>query len=900
MSIVGVDFGTGSFTVANAAGAGAQRGGITIVLNEGTSRFTPSLVTFHESKRHIGQLAAPLARAQFKNTVSRIKCLIGRKFSDPFVQQELKNIDYTVIEQPNDEIGIQVTHDGQTLVFSPTQILAMQLGNLVEFTQAYSGKKNVEMVITVPAFFTDAQRRAVRDAAAIANVRLLKLVNEATATALSYGIFRRAQFSEDEDKPTNVMFVDMGDTNFSATVVAFTKQGIQVKGCAYERNVGGFYIDVGIANRMADQFQEKTKIDIRTKPKAFIKAKIAAEKLKKTLSPDGVNIAKSSIECLYQEHDFRFQMTQEEFDEMFQPLADRIEKPINEALEMAGLTKADLFAVEMVGGGVRVPIIKRKIAEVLGTDLSATNYGLSATLNQDECVARGGALQCAMLSPSIRVIQYALKDVILYPIRISWDDGANEIELLKKGSTFPAFKKITFNRRGKFNVDVSYSDPENLPAGTNPKIGTFEIGDDETLTPEGDATPKIRVIMAYDEDGTFSIRSAEYMKEKIVEEAPDPDDHAAEGEAKPAAAEGTEDATKKADGEAESPKKEEGGDSKGEGEGDASADAKSPKKEGDEKDAKASGDAAEGSPKKEGGEAEGAAAASPAAAAAKPKKKFTAVPLAISCSGISAMNQEQLTAARDEEARMAQAERILRERDQKRNDLETAIYNYRDQFADSANAEFVTPDTVAEMNKLLDEFEDWIYTEEGFDGQKSLFTERLDKLHGLGRPMLRRKKQFEQRPKAIEEFNRVRVEQLEKINNQDEAFAHITTEEREKVRSIWATAAKWLEDKAAEQESKGKTELILSNAEIEQRARTAANECLPILNKPKPAPEPEPEPEKTEGGEQKNADGAKEGEGEKKADAPPAEGEAAGTAEPATDDKPADDKPADDKGAEQK
>eukprot|EP00750_Incisomonas_marina_P006600 INCI14687.1.p1 GENE.INCI14687.1~~INCI14687.1.p1 ORF type:complete len:879 (+),score=202.68 INCI14687.1:124-2760(+) len=870
MSIVGVDFGTGSFTVANAAGAGAQRGGITIVLNEGTSRFTPSLVTFHESKRHIGQLAAPLARAQFKNTVSRIKCLIGRKFSDPFVQQELKNIDYTVIEQPNDEIGIQVTHDGQTLVFSPTQILAMQLGNIVEFTQAYSGKKNVEMVITVPAFFTDAQRRAVRDAAAIANVRLLKLVNEATATALSYGIFRRAQFSEDEDKPTNVMFVDMGDTNFSATVVAFTKQGIQVKGCAYERNVGGFYIDVGIANRMADEFEAKTKIDIRTKPKAFIKAKIAAEKLKKTLSPDGVNIAKSSIECLYQEHDFRFQMTQEEFDEMFQPLADRIEKPINDALEMAGLTKSDLFAVEMVGGGVRVPIIKRKIAEVLGTDLSATNFGLSATLNQDECVARGGALQCAMLSPSIRVIQYALKDVILYPIRISWDDGANEIELLKKGSTFPAFKKITFNRRGKFNVDVSYSDPETLPPGTNPKIGTFEIGDDETLTPEGDATPKIRVIMAYDEDGTFSIRSAEYMKEKIVEEAPDPDDHAGEGEAKPAT-EGTEDA-KKADGEAESPKKE-GGDAEGE----ASADTNSP-----EKDGEGSGDAE--SPKKEGGEAD--AAASPAAA--KPKKKFTAVPLAISCSGISAMNQEQLTAARDEEARMAQAERILRERDQKRNDLETAIYNYRDQFADSANADFVTPETVAEMNKLLDEYEDWIYTEEGFDGQKSLFTERLDKLHGLGRPMLRRKKQFEQRPKAIEEFNRVRVEQLEKINNQDEAFAHITTEEREKVRGIWATAAKWLEDKVAEQESKGKTELILSNAEIEQRARTAANECLPVLNKPKPAPEPEPEPEKTEGGEQENADGATGEEGEKKADAPadPApEGEAAGTAEPATDDK---------------
>ena len=186
------------------------------------------------------------------------------------MQEELRNIHYTVNELPNDEIGIEVTHNGEQLTFSPTQIFAMQLGNIVEFTRSYSGKKNVEMVITVPAFFTDAQRRAVRDAAAIANVRLLKLVNESTATALSYGIFRRGKFSEDEAKPTNVMFVDMGNTNFSATVVAFTKQGIQVKGCAYERNVGGFYMDKGIADRMADEFQAKTQVDIRGKPKSYI------------------------------------------------------------------------------------------------------------------------------------------------------------------------------------------------------------------------------------------------------------------------------------------------------------------------------------------------------------------------------------------------------------------------------------------------------------------------------------------------------------------------------------------------------------------------------------------------------------------------------------------------------
>ena len=855
MSIIGVDFGTGSFTVANAAGAGAQRGGITIVLNEGTSRFTPSLVTFHESKRHIGQLAAPLARAQYKNTVSRIKCFIGRKFSDPYVQHEIKNVDYKVVERENDEIGIEVTHAGETHVFTPTQIFAMQLGNIVSFTQAYSGKKNVEMVITVPAFFTDAQRRAVRDAAAIANVRLLKLINESTATALSYGIFRRGQFNEDPEKPTNVMFVDMGDTNFSATVVGFTKQGIQVKGCAYERNVGGYYMDLGIANMMAEQFQAKTKIDIREKPKSFIKAKIAAEKLKKTLSPDGVNVAKSSIECLYQEHDFRFELTQEDFNKQFQPLADRIEKPILEALAMAGLQKSDLHSIEMVGGGVRVPIIKRKIAEVLETDLNATNCGLSATLNQDECVARGGALQCAMLSPSIRVVQYSLKDTILYPIRIAWD-GTNEIELLKKGDSYPAFKKITFNRRGKFDINVSYSAPEDLPEGTNPVIGTFTIGDDATLTPEGEETPKIRVIMAYDEDGTFSIRSAEYMKEKKEEPVPEAEDSAADAKEDPAKKEGEGDAKKP---EEEGDAKKEGDDSKTAPEGDS--------KEGGEKDAKKEGEG--DSP------AEGDAAAAPAPAPAPKKKKYTAVPLQVGATGIVALSSNELTAARELEERLAQAERILRERDHKRNDLETAIYTYRDQFGDETYSQFVTSEAVENMTKLLDEFEDWIYTEEGFDGQKSLFVERLEKLHAIGRPMHRRKREFDERPKAIEAFGKTKQAQLEKVNNQDEAYAHLTTEDREQVRKVWATASKWLDDKVAEQESKGKTTLVLSVSEIEQRARTAANECRPILNKPKPAPEPEPEPEPEPAADaDKKADAPKEGE-EQKADAKSEEGEKA-------------------------
>ncbi len=172
-----------------------------------------------------------------------------------------------------------------------------------------------------------------------------------------------------------------------------------------------------------------------------------------------------ALPARYQEHDFKFQLTQEEFDKIFQPLADRVEAPIRKCLEMAGLKNSDLDSVEIVGGGTRVALFKQRIAAVLERDLSAPNFGLSSTLNQDECVARGAALQCAMLSATIRVVPYALKDVIQFPVRIAWDGIASaeggapqreQLNLIKLGDSSPVFKKVTFNRRGRFELAVEY------------------------------------------------------------------------------------------------------------------------------------------------------------------------------------------------------------------------------------------------------------------------------------------------------------------------------------------------------------------------------------------------------------------------------------------------------------
>lgn len=306
--------GAATFTVAQAAGqATTGRGGISIVLNEGTSRFTPALVTFHENKRHIGQLAAPLKKAQFKKTITNIKQLLGKKYTDPGVAEELARCFFKTVQLEDGKIGCVVQHNGKERTFTPTQILAMQFSNVMAFTKTWSKKQNVDFVCSVPSYFSVAQRLAVRDAATIAGVNVLRLLNEGTAAALSYGIFKQGL---DEKKPHRVMFVDMGYAQYSVTIVEFTKGGLQVVGSASDPNIGGRNFDEAIADRMAAEFKKQSGVDVKgmENKKSWIKLLEAAAKLKKTLTPFGVNEAQCGLECLYKEHDFRTSLKQDDFD----------------------------------------------------------------------------------------------------------------------------------------------------------------------------------------------------------------------------------------------------------------------------------------------------------------------------------------------------------------------------------------------------------------------------------------------------------------------------------------------------------------------------------------------------------------------------------------------------------
>lgn len=878
MAVVGIDFGAANFTVAQAAGLrNAGRGGISIVLNEGTSRFTPGLVTFHENKRHIGQLAAPLKRAQFKKTITNIKRLIGRKYKDKGVAEELKRCFFDTVEMDNGKIGCVVEHNGKKCTFTPTQILAMQFNNIVSFTKQWSGKAKCDFVCSVPSYFGIQQRLAVRDAATIAGVSVLRLLNEGSAAALGYGIFKS---DLDEKKPQHVMFVDMGYAQYTVSVVAFTQNGLQVVGSASNPNIGGRNFDEAIADVLADEFKKQSGVDIRTisSKKSWIKLLEAAEKLKKTLTPNGVNEAQCGLECLYQEHDFRGRITQESFDKMFAHIAEQIPTPIKEALRMAKLTAADITSVQLLGGSTRIPLVRKQVAETMGTPMDKQNFGLSCTLNPDECVARGCALQSAILSPLLRVRPYSIKSCITHPIRISWmqpsatGDSAQpqSINLFKAGDPFPAFKRVTFKRKGAFTINATYVNP----LTTDKNVGDFEIGGHEDMKTLPDA--KIKVNIAYDPDGIFNVKSACFMKEKPPEPEPEPEPEKPKEEAAAAKPKTTD---KAPESEAKKPdagaaKAKESGEGKAP-EADAKAEGSKTKaaEEGKPKDGKPE----DGKPKDEKPEEK-----------KPPKPKFVQVGLGVKSKVVGALPTAKIDAYRNREAGLAQEERIARERDERRNDLETYVYDIRDKIESYDFESYMLPDAREKYVARLEDEENWLYTDEGNDSTKKVYVDKLADLRVVGDRVLQLKHQRENIPEALENFKVAKTKDLSIANSEDEQYSHITKEERETVRSTWSKGLESVEAGMAKNAAlKNHEDLAITIADIIKKQAECAAKCRPTLTKPKPKPKPKPKAEEAKKEEGKTSDGKAE---EGKADAPEAgaakpdeaKADAAGAAEAAT------------------
>ncbi|KAF6063131.1 hypothetical protein FOB64_006136 [Candida albicans] len=374
-----------------------------------------------------------------------------------------------------------------------------------------------DICLSVPGWYTEKQRRAAADACKIAGLNPVRIVNEVTAAAVGYGVFKAGELPEDEYK--KVAFVDVGHSSYQVSIAAVKKGELKILGSAYDKHFGGRNFDFAIAEHFAKEFKSKYKIDVHENPKAFYRVLVAAEKLKKVLSAN--TQAPFNIESVMNDVDVSSSLTREELEELVQPLLDRINVPIETALKDAGITVDELDSIEVIGGSSRIPAVKTRISEIFGKPLSFT-------LNQDEAIAKGNAYICACHSPTVRVRPFKFEDYNQYTVSYFWDKEDEEddhLEVFPKGGLFPSTKIITLFRKGpSFEIEAKYTKPEELPKGTELHIAKWKISG--VVPNEGESSIATKIKLRNDPSGFYTIESAHTVEEQIVKELIEP----AEGE----------------------------------------------------------------------------------------------------------------------------------------------------------------------------------------------------------------------------------------------------------------------------------------------------------------------------------------------------------------------------------
>uniref|UniRef100_A0A8B9Z975 Heat shock 70 kDa protein 4 n=1 Tax=Anas platyrhynchos TaxID=8839 RepID=A0A8B9Z975_ANAPL len=520
MSVVGIDLGFQSCYVAV-----ARAGGIETVANEYSDRSTPSCIAFGPKNRSIGAAAKSQVISNAKNTVQSFKRFHGRAFSDPFVQAEKTSLAYELVQLPTGSTGIKVMYMEEERNFTIEQVTGMLLTKLKETAENALKKPVVDCVVSVPCFYTDAERRSVMDATQIAGLNCLRIINETTAVALAYGIYKQ-DLPALEEKPWNVVFVDMGHSAYQVSVCAFNKGKLKVLATAFDTTLGGRKFDEMLVEYFCEEFGKKYKLDIKSKIRALLRLYQECEKLKKLMSANASDLP-MNIECFMNDIDVSGTMNRSKFLEMCDGLLARVEAPLRSVLEQAKLKKEDIYAVEIVGGTTRIPAVKEKISKFFGKEVSTT-------LNADEAVARGCALQCAILSPAFKVREFSITDLIPYPISLRWnspaEEGLSDCEVFPKNHPAPFSKVLTFYRKEPFTLEAYYSSPKELPY-PDPAIAHFLV---QKVTPQTDgSSSKVKVKVRVNIHGIFSVSSAslvEVHKSDENEEPMETDQHAKEEE----------------------------------------------------------------------------------------------------------------------------------------------------------------------------------------------------------------------------------------------------------------------------------------------------------------------------------------------------------------------------------
>lgn len=827
--VIGIDFGTDTCVISQ-----AKRGGIDTVMNEASQRKTHSMVGFQGNERFIGAAAFPLSKSNYKNTVRGFKRLLGVSFNDEYAQREIANLPNknNFVELENGMIGVKVNYNGATTTFSMEQITAMLLNKL----RATVDNANLpsDVVISVPGWWNEKQRRALLNSCSIAGFSALRILNDHTAAALSYGIYKSARNVFDKEKKQIVMFIDIGYSSTCVAIVGFIQGKLEVLAAAYDPNLGGRNFDKAIFEKCVKDFKEKHKLDIMTNPKSILKLRQACEKAKHTLTPEGVNQAKIAVEFLMNEIDFKSEVTLQEFEQMSEGLLAKLKIPVDQCLEKAKLSKEDIQFVEIIGGGTRPKIVKRALAEYMALDATKLNYGLSTTLNSDESIARGCALNSAMLSPVFRVKEFNVCDIVSFPIKLAWEEvepvpdeeatdvqpDKNSVVIVQSEQLTPCTKRVTFRRGKDFDIWASYQ-VENIPeAAFLPKdfdlnFSSYKICvDNKKKENELDKLPLLRVNFTLDKNGLFKLLNAEALHEI----APEPE--------KP-----KESVEKKVEDESKTSETETNNETVNNSQNKVNNSEKSDSPEDSSKTPTEKSKSDGKKEKKENKEI-------------KPEKKkirYRKVKLKTNTNNIYGLKQEELQKFIDIESKLSAADKEIEATNAAKNALEAYIYSYRDKVVGDLS-EYVTEDEKQSFQSALQKEESWLY-DEGFDEKLEEYSKRLDALRKVGERFDIRQRESVDRPKAVKALELVILNFSAVVTSKEEMYDHITEEERKKVQDKINEVSTWLKKLNSKQEEMATTaDPVLTAQMIKEQLDTLNRVGLPIVNKKRPPP-PKPKVE---------------------------------------------------------